>query len=107
MRKKILNKNLNILNAICVKKLLAQEIFKEKYIKNNYIEKIFNDFIEPEIDEDEIIISDPMLAFTADILDIHYYAKYKGFDSTGWDCLQILVDCTEKEILNKIESLKI
>lgn len=91
MRKNILNNlNLNIFNIMIQKKLLEIEFYKERIVKDDIFEKIFNDFFEPE--PIESVLNDPMLQFTNNLLDYDYYAtRFAGFDVDGWDCIDILL----------------
>lgn len=88
MRKKILNNlNLNIFDIMIQKKLLEIKFYNERIVKDDIFEKILNDFFEPDV------LNDPMLQFTNDILDYDYYAtRFKGFDSDGWNCIDILLN---------------
>ncbi len=97
MRKNILN-NFKSLEDMIEKKLMQIEFFdykREHSTEENIYEKILNDFFIPEtIDE----ISDPKFGFNNDVLDYDYYAKrFKGFDVDGWNCIDILVENTNKK----------
>jgi hypothetical protein len=91
MRKKILNNlNLNIFNIMIQKKLLEIEFYNQRIVKDNIVEKILNDFFEPETIDD--VLNDPMLQYTNNFLDYDYYAtRFAGFDIDGWDCIDILL----------------
>jgi hypothetical protein len=99
MRKKILNNlNLDSFENMIQKKLMQIEFFelkREQSTEENVFEKILNDFLIPEtIDE----ISDPKFGFNNDVLDYDYFAKrFKGFDVDGWNCIDILVQNTNKK----------
>jgi len=98
MRKNILN-NFKSLEDMIEKKLMQIEFFdykREHSTEENIYEKILNDFFEPETID--YVLNDPMLQFTNDILDYDYYAtRFKGFDSDGWNCIDILVENTNKK----------
>ena len=92
MRKKILNNlNLNIFNIMIQKKLLEIEFYNQRIVKDNIVEKILNDFFEPETIDD--VLNDPMLQYTNNFLDYDYYAtRFAGFDVDGWNCIDILLN---------------
>ncbi len=92
MRKNILNNlNLNIFDIMIQKKLLEIKFYNERIVNDDIFEKILNDFFEPETID--YVLNDPMLQFTNDILDYDYYAtRFKGFDSDGWNCIDILLN---------------
>lgn len=92
MRKNILNNlNLNIFNIMIQKKLLEIEFYNQRIVKDNIVEKILNDFFEPETIDD--VLNDPMLQYTNNFLDYDYYAtRFAGFDVDGWDCIDILLN---------------
>lgn len=92
MRKNILNNlNLNIFNIMIQKKLLEIEFYNQRIVKDNIVEKILNDFFEPETIDD--VLNDPMLQYTNNFLDYDYYAtRFAGFDIDGWDCIDILLN---------------
>jgi len=100
MRKKLLNKiNLDIFNNMIHKKLLDIE-FLQKKDNDIYYEKILNDFFEPEPIQD--VLNDPMLQFDNNLFDYDYFAaKFKGFDSDGWDCIDLLIE-HENKIVNQV-----
>lgn len=92
MRKNILNNlNLNIFNIMIQKKLLEIEFYNQRIVKDNIVEKILNDFFEPETIDD--VLNDPMLQYTNNFLDYDYYAtRFAGFDVDGWNCIDILLN---------------
>lgn len=92
MRKNILNNlNLNIFNIMIQKKLLEIEFYNQRIVKDNIVEKILNDFFEPETIDD--VLNDPMLQYTNNFLDYDYYAtRFAGFDIDGWNCIDILLN---------------
>ena len=92
----------NNLNNLLLKKLIMQKLFMGNLTKDKHVNIIFNDFIEESINEDEILIADPYLSFSNDILDYGYYEKYKGFGPEGWDCIDILVENTDNSLINKL-----
>ncbi len=99
MRKNILNKN--ILNNMLSKKKLHIELMEEREKKFNYFDEILNDFFIPESIE-ELILDDPKLGFSNNYFDYEYYDKiFKGFSNDGWDCIDILVNNTNNDLIEK------
>ena len=88
MRKKILNNlNLKIFDEMINKKISYMFLLEYKKNINNKIIDVFDDFIQ----EEENILSDPMLNFSDSLLDDDYFIKiYPGFGPDGWDLLEIL-----------------
>tara|TARA_R110002074_G_scaffold40855_1_gene108925 strand:- start:210 stop:509 length:300 start_codon:yes stop_codon:yes gene_type:complete len=88
------------INLVNQKKTIQQIIlkFKEDTFDNFHFNVMMDQYKELEIIEDQIC--DPRLNFSNNILDDEYYEEhFPGFSEDGWDCIDILVNSTDNELI--------